>query len=59
MSGDAVRTYTNDNGSYIIYTNNAYTSAVWFDNGYLLSIVGDITEEDLLRIIDSIGLEDN
>ena len=59
MSGDAVRTYTNDNGSYIIYTNNAYTSAVWFDNGYLLSIVGDITEEDLLRIVDSIGLEDN
>lgn len=54
MTGSEVKTHKTKHGEYYIYQNESYGNAVWQDGSYICSITGNISEEELLRMIDSI-----
>lgn len=57
MSGEDVITYSGNNAVYHIYHNESYVSAVWIDGECIVSITGNISEEEMRSILDSIDSE--
>ena len=56
MSGEDVRTYESNGIEYYIYDNRAAKNAIWRDGSFSCYIAGDVTEDELKQMIDSINL---
>ena len=51
---DSVVEYSYKDTMFYIYTNTGVPCAVWQQNDFLCSLDGDVTEEELYKIIHSI-----
>ena len=51
---DSVLEYTYKDTTFFIYTNTGVPCAIWQQNDFLCSLDGDVTEEELYKIIHSI-----
>ena len=54
VSDNLIEKYIVNGTEYYIYDNNGWASAVWIRDNYECYISGDITMEDIKRMVDSI-----